>query len=295
MAISDFYKSGSPTVTNPPSEKTNKIFAAVWLTFGVLTIIGPAIYRKSKMADFLEFFHKYNWEEVKQAYYQKQENYYQNLYENQYGQEGYDYKYQYEVQEGVYDINKCKWWQLNCFPYYINENGEPEPTEGWYPSWFSGWTVSEEERERMLEDGETSSALIFTYVWQILMFLVILAYGYKVIKENRVVTGVTIALIIFANMSFLAMWMLADGSVITDGAYVQNFDGFFGQFAVLMFITNAWYAIFGIVFSALFAYRSYKMHSPEEKVEEASESYKVLDGDSPPSTPPREDDPPLVV
>jgi hypothetical protein len=56
--------------------------------------------------------------------------------------------------------------------------------------------------------------------------------------------------------------MLADGSIITDGEYVQK-TGFYGQFPVLMFITNAWYVIFGIIFAVIFSIRGYNMHDPD--------------------------------
>lgn len=138
----------------------------------------------------------------------------------------------------------------------------------------------------MMEDGETSSAMIFVYVWQLIMFLIILAYGFIVIRQNRVVTGVSVALVVFTNMCFLCMWLLADGSIVTDGEYVQR-TGFYGQFAVLMFITNAWYVVFGLIFSAIFAIRGHNMHDDNEpgmkqrQVDVNAQSYRPLGGDSP--------------
>lgn len=286
----------APVVTNPPSPGANTMFSLLWLVSGALTVLVPLVYRTMKMNNYQNMYYMYNWEEAQQQYQEQQQQYYENMYENQYMNqygEG-NYRYQWEQMRGNYDVNQCKWYQFNCFPYYINENGEPEPMAGWYPAWFSGWTVSEEAREQMIEDGETSSALKFTYVWQIIMFAVILAYGYIVIKQNRVVTGVTFALVVFANMCFLGMWMLADGSIITDGEFIQQ-TGFYGQFAVLMFITNAWYVLFGIIFGALFAIRGHNMHqeAPQEKqVEASAENYKALGGDSPPTTPARK---PILV
>lgn len=282
MAISEFYKSGSPAVTNPPSDLANTLFSILWGLSGLATVVGPIVYRNLRMNNYRNMWEAYNWEEAQQQYQEKQEQYWQTYMKNygqQYGENGYQYDWKQQMQNGVYDINQCKWFQFNCFPYYINENGEPEPMAGWYPSWFSGWTVSEEQREQMLEEGQTSGALIFTYVWQILMFIVILAYGFIVIKQNRVVSGLTVALVVFANMCFLAMWMLADGTIITDGDYIQDI-GFYGQFPVLMFMTNAWYVIFGIVFAALFTIRSHYMHSEkaaEKQIEATEESYKAMD------------------
>ena len=292
MAIADVYKNGSPAPTNPPSPMVNNLLSVAWGLCGALTVIGPSIYRNMKMGKYQNMWYKYNWEEAQQQYEQNQNEYYENNYENQYMQyygQG-NYQYQWEQMRGNYDVNQCKWYQFNCFPYYINENGEPEPMAGWYPSWFSGWTITEEEREQMLEDGETSRALVFTYVWQIIMFIIILAYGFIVIRQNRVVSGITVALIVFANMSFLAMWMLADGSIITDGEDVQNL-GFFGQFPVLMFITNASYVIFGIVFASIFVIRGHYMHGDKDT---SAENYKSMEGDASASGPDRMNAPRLI-
>lgn len=288
MSSSGVYKGGSPEITNYPSARVNTMFALVWVFCGVLTVLIPLIFRTLKMSNYQNMYYMYNWEEAQQQYQQQQQEYYEQMYENQYMQEygQGNYQYQWEQMRGKYDINQCKWYQLNCFPYYINENGEPEPAAGWYPAWFSGWTKTEEEREQMMKEGETSSAMVFVYIWQIIMFITILVYGYIVIKQNRVVTGVTVALVVFANMCFLCMWMLADGSIVTDGEYVQR-TGFYGQFSVLMFITNAWYIVFGIVFGAIFAIRGHHMHeekhpNKQQKLQDANaENYQPLEGDSP--------------
>jgi len=302
MSSSELYKGGSPAVKNHPSKALNNVFSFAWLACGALTVLIPLIFRTMKVNNYQNMYNMYNWEEAQQQYQEQQEQYYQQYSENNYAQEygQGNYQYQWEQMQGSYDINQCKWYQLNCFPYYINENGEPEPSAGWYPAWFSGWTQTEEEREQMMTDGETSNAMKFVYIWQILMFIVIVVYGFIVIRQNRVVTGVTVALVVFANMCFLGMWMLADGSIVTDGEYVQN-TGFYGQFAVLMFITNAWYVIFGLIFSALFAIRGHSMHDdsePETKqkqIDASAQSYRPLGGDSP--TPKREaiNAPPVLV
>lgn len=294
-----------PKVTNYPSKGTNTILVIAWLVGGFLTVFIPLVFRTLKKNNYQNMYYMYNWEEAQQEYQQAQEEYMQQMEENymaQYYDNGaYNYKYQWEQMRGNYDINQCKWYQLNCYPYYINEQGEPVPQAGWYPMWFSGWTKTEEEKQQMMEDGETSSALIFVYVWQILMFIVILAYGYKVIRENRIVSGVTIALVVFMNMAFLSMWMLADGSIVTDGQEVQRF-GFYGQFSVLMFITNFWYILFGIVFTIVFVLRSRSMHKESDDATknkqlhnaetaggqqpvdaEANSNYKQLASDSPKS------------
>jgi hypothetical protein len=255
--LGSLFKGRSPEVTHRMSPQGNFVLATAWVISGILTVAIPAIYRAVKMNDYRKMYLMWNWEEAQKQYEQQQQQYYENQYYNQWNQG----QYQWQQRSGLYDINQCKWWQLNCFPYYINENGEPEPAAGWYPSWFSGWTVTEDEREQLMENGETSQALKFVYAWQILMFAAIIIYGVIVIRQNRIVSGLTVALVVFANMSFLSMWMLADGSIITDGEYVQQ-TGFYGQFPVLMFITNAWYVAFGIIFTIVLVLRAQVMHEP---------------------------------
>jgi hypothetical protein len=267
--MSGIFKGSGPEVTNPPSREHNFFFSLAWIFGGIVTVLVPLIYRTRKMNEYKRMYNMWNWEEVKQ--------YYEEQYAQQY--QG-NYQYTWEEMKGTWDVNQCKWWQFGCFPYYINDKGEPQPAAGWFPSWYSGWALSEEEREAMMENGQTSQALIFVYVWQILMFTTILIYGLIVIKQNRIVSGLVVALVVFANMSFLSMWMLADGSIITDGEYVQQ-SGFYGQFAVLMFITNFWYVLFGVIFSILFALRGHRMQSEKKKQlqaqDDANTSYKALE------------------
>jgi len=88
-----------------------------------------------------------------------------------------------------------------------------------------------------------------------------------------------IALALFANMSFLSMWWLADGSIVTDTEYVQQ-TGFYGQFAVLMFITNAWYVLFGIVYTGVFLFRKKVMDEESEKEERREKLQKEYEQDA---------------
>lgn len=245
---------------------TNLFLATSWLILGTLAILIPAISRSMKMKNYNNMYYMYNWEDANQEYQQNYEN-------QQYGNGNYgDYgngngdgsnNYWNQGQQYSRDINNCHWYQLSCYPYYINDSGQPVPTEGWYPGWFSGWSKSEDERAQMQEDGETSGAMKFIYVWQMIMFLVLLAYGFVVVRQKRIVTGLLIALFMFTNMSFLSMWMLADGSIYTDGDMVQRL-GFYGQFAVLVFMTNAWYVFFGLIFLVVFGVRARRMNKEAE-------------------------------
>jgi len=84
-----------------------------------------------------------------EQYQQEQQEYYENYYGNENYQQQYgqgNYQYQWDQMTGTYDVNQCKWWQVNCFPYYINENGEPQPSAGWVCSGENGqhWFIQVE-------------------------------------------------------------------------------------------------------------------------------------------------------
>merc|ERR1712238_298311 len=95
------------------------------------------------------------------------------------------------------------------------------------------------------------------------------------------------------NMSFLSMWMLADGSIYTDGEYVQR-RGFYGQLSVLAFMANAWYVAFGLIFLMVFGLKARRMNKeaedkiqsdaqmqlqqPQHQHENGATAYKSLEG-----------------
>merc|ERR1711865_1354065 len=89
--------------------------------------------------------------------------------------------------------------------------------------------------------------LQFVYVWQLLMFFIISWYGLVVISKNRNPAGLIVALLVWANFAFVSMWLLADGSIATDGQQVLR-SGFYGQVSVLVFMTNFWYFLHGLAF-----------------------------------------------
>ena len=52
MAVAEFYKIGSPAVTNPPSYLTNGFLTFLWVVSGVATVAGPLIYRSMKIGNY---------------------------------------------------------------------------------------------------------------------------------------------------------------------------------------------------------------------------------------------------
>ena len=221
-------------------------YSYVWAASGFLTVVVPLVFRSMKVKDFQKLNMMYNWDQQWEEQQQQQQ------------EEQNNWNDQYEQMRQYYEANRCHWWNLSC---------EEQQGEGWYPSWYSGWVQTEEDRQELQEAGVSSGPMRFVYVWQILTFVVILAYGFLVLKQDRPVTGLTIALVVYANMCFMSMWWLADASIITDTELVQT-TGFYGQLSVLMFITNAAYVLFGLVHTGLLVWWGYTM---EEQVKHAGE------------------------
>ena len=146
----------------------------------------------------------------------------------------------------------------------------------WQPTWYSGFSTTEEEREAMQQSLEQPGSLKFVYVWQILMFLVIGWYGLKVIRQNRNPTGLVVALLVWANFAFLSMWLMADGSIVTDGQVVKR-SGFYGQLSVLIFMSNFWYFLHGLAFVLVFWIRSSCL-AEEEQREKEEKDRRIAEG-----------------
>jgi uncharacterized membrane protein len=118
-----------------------------------------------------------------------------------------------------------------------------------------------QQQQQQEEEGEydgsstnqaTSPALHFVYAWQIVMFLVITVYGYNVIHGQKSHDTLMGALLVWWQSNLLAMLLLSD-SIQSRGG--MEMEVFYGQFPVLMFMTNAWYVVHGLIFCFLFAIR----------------------------------------
>lgn len=262
------------TPLSQPRTTGNRLLKSIWLVAGLLTIFLPLLVRNARLNDG----QNNAWNKVANQYNKYQEQNAQNQ------QEG----------KRFYDVNNCKWYSIGCQPMYIDEAGNPvsqyemeqekyrqqmekqqqyyeqqaEKQQQYYqnqengqPSWY--WGQSQEERNRAMEAGEASASLRFVYAWQMIMFLAILAYGFYVLHYQKSLAYLTGALVIWFQFNFLSMFMLSDGSIVTEDR-IMELTGFYGQFAVLMFITNAWYASFGLLFSIYFLVKSKSSAHPEE-------------------------------
>jgi len=151
-----------------------------------------------------------------------------------------------------YDNNNqrsCKWWQWSCSDNYnYDENGNGDEEENALPWW---WMWSEDERRRDPEDM-TNPTLIVIYIWTILLLAFILYYAYKTVKEYRDMVGLSVSFLMLANFSFVSMLYLGslEGAIEDDGRVIEE-QGFYGQFGVMLYLTNVLATIFGVVWFIL--------------------------------------------
>jgi hypothetical protein len=256
------------------SSESNFLLSAVWILSGLLAFLIPLVYRTIHKNRYEQEYMKYFWEK-EYEYEEEQRKKAYEQYGNNYNYGGaYMYPAKYMNRE-YWDVNNCRWWQLNCFPYYVNKDGEPMPEQGWYPTWYSGWTLTEDEREQLELGREQPGSLKFVYIWQLLTFIAILWYGVRVIRQHRNLTGLLLALFVWTNYAFLSMWLMADASIQIDGDGVVR-TGFYGQLSVLIFMANFWYLLHGAVFLLFFGMRKCTMDEEFYRVQEEREKVAVV-------------------
>lgn len=210
----------------------------------------------------------------------------------------YYYRYQYNNNNNnnnnngesadrmVYDVNNCHWWNWRCESVWVNENGEYVQQEennndnnynnngysAYAPRWFSGWggyNGGSGDRGASRDGGASragsSASLKFVYAWQLVLFLGLLVYGtLMMVKVARgasrplALQSLLILTFLWMNFSFLSMWMLANGAILTGGRQIEENGGFYTQFSVLMFMTDFWYTLWGLIFTIVFATKSFQ-------------------------------------
>lgn len=241
----------------------NAVLSLTWIVSSLLAVLIPLIYRTIRKNMYREEYMKYFWEEEYEYYAEQRKQNYEN------DANGYNYggAYTANAYSEFVDVNRCRWWQLNCFSFFVNAEGEPMQDQEWMPTWYSGFSLTEEERTEMQDNLEQPGSLKFVYVWQIVLFLALGVYGLMVIQQNRNPTGLIIGLLVWSNFAFLSMWLMADGSIITEGQEVKR-TGFYGQMSVLIFMTNFWYFLHGLAFLLVFWIRASTVAKEDAKEKE---------------------------
>lgn len=180
-------------------------------------------------------------------------------------------------QDGNYN---CNWWQWSC-RRAANNNGDDDNNNNnnnndqdeYSAPWW--WLWSEEERDR---DEDTNGALIFVYVWSLLVFGGIVAFGISSHRRNADMNAVVAALVVFMQFSFLSLFFLGgmEGGVQSEGRELED-NGFYGQFPVLMFVTSLFWTVFSLVFAIVV--RRMARHSGVEVIEVGPSDYQIQNDD----------------
>ena len=135
----------------------------------------------------------------------------------------------------------CRWWQWGCNQQGEEQNGGEQQERG-SPWWwmFSGEDAGEDERP--------SPALVFAYIWSVSLFIFVLLHGSKCVTRGR--AHVTIVMLaVFANLAFLSLFFLGglEGAIEVEGRAIEE-HGWYGQFGVMMYMTNSFWLLFSVAF-----------------------------------------------
>jgi hypothetical protein len=174
--------------------------------------------------------------------------------------------------------NVCSWWQWSCRRNINNDdqdgNNNDEDDENSAPWW---WFWGENERGGAEE--ESNGALVFAYVWSLLVFSGIMAYGYYSYRRGADLNGVVASLIVFCQFSFISMFFLGgmEGGVEVEGKELEE-NGFYGQLPVLMFMTSLFWTIFSLVFAIVV--RRMARHDGVEVIDVVPSDYQIHSHDS---------------
>ena len=184
-------------------------FVASWVVTGLLAIFIPVIH----------------WNRKKNEYYRYMG------YQVEYEQAQRGYEEANNEQNNNYYYSNCSWWQWKCRKnaYYqaqYNENGGGSGDgQVNVPNWYlfiGGKT--EEQRREMEEMGSTgaSGAIKFVYWWTLIMFVGIVGYGLFVLAKRRDISGLRIALFLFAQFVLMSLLMTGQGLIETDGRAMEG-------------------------------------------------------------------------
>jgi hypothetical protein len=179
--------------------------------------------------------------------------------------------------DGEQGYNQCRWWQWGCNTNYEEdehrqENNEDEPSTPWW--WFF---ADEETRRRREESRSNNPALVFAYVWSLAMFCAILFFGYREIRNGSDLYRVVSCLAVFANFSFLTVFLIGGMEGVETGGRELEEQGFYSQFPVLMLLSNFCWTLFAGIFAIVFYLEARK--SGVTKIDFDTSDYMIHDTD----------------
>ncbi|KAL7570170.1 hypothetical protein ACA910_020008 [Epithemia clementina (nom. ined.)] len=190
-------------------------------------------------------------------------NYNNNAQQNQ--QNKYAYNNYQANQAAQYQYsNGCYWWQWGCDEQYQAQNAQELENES--PWW---WLWSEDERRSPYGVNPT---LVVIYLWLLFVIFLLTSYGRRTVVSGGSLYGVSSTCLMFANYCFISMLYIGglEGAVDDDSQELDA-DGWYGQFGVLLYLTNLTGTIFGITY--YFAFRRLAAEKEITKVDVAPSDY----------------------
>jgi len=247
---------GSVNSINWKSVWANPLLLA-WISAAVLSVAVPSIQWSVQRSSFYQSY----------GYAVEYENQ-QREYEEQQNDDGNND----DVYGSVYEsCSSWNWWCIKKQAYYADYYGDGNKDDGddggagsmTFPSWFiflGGQTENmrrweEENTGVRQEEGSTSysGTQAFVCVWTILLFLVIVAYGAKILYGRGCRRPLVVLSLFFAQFCFINLLMLPSGTISSEDRQMEDsVYGWYGQVGVLMAYINVWFLAFSILFPVAF-------------------------------------------
>lgn len=248
------------------------ITLACWLISSLIAIIAPVTKWAKERRQYYKYMGRYNEYAWKQRQYEQMQN----------GNGNWN-------NMGSY----CSWWNYKCrqraaaYQWYMqgqqnggqNRNGgNVMRMPGWY-TFFGGRVETEGEDENM--HTGSNAAMKFVYAWNIIMFIGLTIYGYRVLANGKDRMGLIVALLIYAQFSLMNLITTTQGAIETNDRFFENsIYGWFGQYSVLVAYTDFWMFLHSMIFAIVIgAVHCCDRSQKEERAADVSESLDVYKQD----------------
>lgn len=247
-----------------------RIMTGVWAVAGTLTVLIPVFMWYAARGDYYNVWGQYI------EYEQEEEN----------GDDNNDDDYSY--------YQDCGWWNLPCRKQQYNyamydDSGDGQNEE--LPMWFIFLGGQTEQMQRWEEEAtgrrdggnqSSSAALRFVYVWTLIMFLFIVAYGTYVLYKRQGRTSLILILLLFSQFCLMSLVLVPQGVISSDDRDLEDsIYGWYGQQGVLLEYTNLWLMLFCVVFGLGFGIQAFwewrKGNIGESNASKVSDEYQNYD------------------
>lgn len=152
---------------------------------------------------------------------------------------------------------------------------DPEETEALGDSGTPWWFPT-----RLRQEGASSShtVMVLVYIWSLGLLAAVVWFGYRQLRLESDLYRVCVAMAVLANAAFMNMMLVGglEGGVQIEGPELEEL-GFYGQFGVMMFLTNVFVTVFASVYAALFWSRARRQEVIRIDIDESD--YKIHEDD----------------